>query len=197
MFTGVLAVPFLAAYGLETLRRGHAALTGSTSGSGNEGADGRSQPPSGGHPWRSILALVTSSRFIAVLVFITGFFFVFSTYARYPDVSSGFWGWQAGPREMIGYYVEHREEYDAFVMEGAFNEPAIFLDFYIDDPELRATASIGGPDALDPAPRQLFGVSRETFEALDRDRWTVRHSVLYPNGEVAFYLVELDRTQAP
>jgi len=124
------------------------------------------------------------------MIAVSAVFFVFSTYARYPLVSSGFWGWQAGPREMIGYYLDHQAEYDAFLMEGTFNEPGIFLDFYIDDPAARAEASIGNPESLDLARRQLFGVSRETFETmLHPADWTVLETVSYPNAEVAFYLI--------
>lgn len=179
MFTGALVVPFVTAFGLATLDRARPAIA-DTAGPGD------------GNPLRPILALVTSRCAITAVVAIAAFFFVFSDYARYPEVSSGFWGWQAGPQEMTAYYVEHREDYDAFVMEGAFNEPAIFLDFYLDDPALRATASIGGTDAFDPARRQLFGVSRETFERdLDPDAWTIRETVRYPNDEVAFYLIDV------
>lgn len=188
MFTGALVIPFVAAYGLATLERDRESRVA-------RGADSTpallSESRERADPLWSIWTRVTSVRFITAMIVVSAFFFVFSTYAQYPLVSSGFWGWQAGPRQMIGYYLDHGEEYDAFFMEGTFNEPAIFLDFYIDETSARDRASIGNTENLDPARRQLFGLSRETFEAeLVAEDWTVLETVSYPNDEVAFYLIE-------
>jgi len=189
MFTGALLIPFVAAYGLEILRCHRDRDVAATGTSANDTRDLAGSPEQT-DPLRRIWTEATSVRFITLMIVVSAVFFVFSTYARYPLVSSGFWGWQAGPREMIGYYLDHQAEYDAFLMEGTFNEPGIFLDFYIDDPVARAEASIGNPESLDLARRQLFGVSRETFETmLNPADWTVLETVSYPNAEVAFYLI--------
>lgn len=188
IFTGALLIPFVVVLGLATLESWRRCGSGAQTSSGQRPSLG---DPAGADPLRSIGMLVTSTRFIAVIVLVSAFLFVFGTYARYPLVSSGYWGWQAGPREMIGYYVDHQEQYDAFYMEGSFNQPEIFLAFYIDDPSARDDASIGNTEALDPAQRQLFGISRESFEKFpDADDWTVLATVMYPNDEIAFYLIE-------
>lgn len=188
MFTGALLVPFVAAYGLAMLERrrdSEKARSAGVNEASRAGSDGHADPLWG--IWRE----VTSVRFITGVVVVSAFFFAFSSYARYPLVSSGYWGWQAGPREMIGYYVDHQAEYDTFSMEGTFNEPEIFLDFYIDDPDARTKASIGSVESLDLARRQLFGISRATFESsLTPGEWTILETVSYPNDEVAFYLIE-------
>lgn len=187
MFTGALVIPFVAAIGLATLDRARDAAGERNSG---DHPAPLSEPPRA-DPLRSIWIQMISVRFITAMIVVSAFFFVFSTYARYPLVSSGFWGWQSGPREMIGYYLDHRAAYDAFVMQGTFNEPAIFLDFYIEDRSARASASIGDTRDLDPARRQLFGVSGETFETdLSAADWTIVETIPYPNDEIAFYLIE-------
>ncbi|MDQ3540981.1 MAG: hypothetical protein M3440_09860, partial [Chloroflexota bacterium] len=194
MFTGALVLPFVAAFGLATLERDRASRI-ATAAKTSMAADANPALPSESseraHPLWSVWMRVTSVRFITAMIVVSAFFFVFSTYARYPLVSSGFWGWQAGPRAMIGYYLDHEAEYDSFLMEGTFNEPAIFLDFYIDDMSARDRASIGNTENLHPARRQLFGISRETFETeFNAEEWTILETVPYPDGEVGFYLIE-------
>lgn len=49
---------------------------------------------------------------------ITAFFFVFVAYARYPLVSSDYWEEQAGPREMIGFFIDKANQYDEFQLVG-------------------------------------------------------------------------------
>lgn len=188
MFTGVLVIPYVAAYGLATLEDYRHSTIGTFDGSDEPLSPERSEQP---NPLWSIWIEVTSVRFITAMIVVSACFFVFSTYARYPLVSSGYWGWQAGPRDMIGYYLDHQEDYDAFVMEGTFNEPDVFLDFYISDGNARDHASIGNTDALDTTQRQLFGMSRETFEKdLNAEDWSILDTVYYPTNEVAFYLIE-------
>lgn len=185
VFTGVLLIPFVVAYGLDLL-----VSQGEPQGST---APARLRD-SGRMRVSSLLAAIrtriASVRTITTLVLIGAIFFLFGTYARYPLVSSDYWGWQAGPREMIGYYLDHLDQYDTFYMEGMFNESAIFLDFYIEDPRIRQDAFIGGQDHLDTSQRQLFGVSRQTFEnEWNPGAWVIVHVVTYPNREIAFYLV--------
>jgi len=190
VFTGVLLIPFVVAYGLDLM-----VTDGDSRGAT---ATARLREPGRMHVPRFLAAIrmrIVSVRTITTLVLIGAIFFVLGPYARYPLVSSDYWGWQAGPREMIGYYLNHLDQYDAFYMEGTFNESAIFLDFYIEDPEFRQDAFIGGQDALDTSQRQLFGVSRQTFEnEWNPEAWVIVQIVQYPNDEIAFYLV---RSAAP
>ena len=172
--TGVLFVPFLIAFGLETLTAHRASRADTLT----------------DNPLAVIWERLISVQFIATLVAVSAFFFVFGTYPRYPLVSSGYWGWQAGPREMIGYFVENADQYDEFLMQGRFNEPKIFLDFYIEDPAIRERARIGDARYLNPAVNQLFGISIDTFEnEWTPEDWEIVHTIYYPNGDAAFYLV--------
>lgn len=177
VFTGVLLVPFVVAYGLDLLVSHPARL--------RESGQSRAS-----RLLAAIRMRIVSVRSITTLVLIGAIFFLLGTYARYPMVSSDYWGWQAGPREMIGYYLDHADQYDTFYMEGMFNESAIFLDFYIEDPQVRQHAFIGNQDHLDTSQRQLFGVSRQTFEnEWNPGAWVIVQIVPYPNDETAFYLV--------
>jgi hypothetical protein len=106
-------------------------------------------------------------------------------------VASGYWGWQAGPRDAIGYYLDHQTEYKAFYLQGEFNEPGVFLDFYITDPEARAKAHIGEATEFTPEVRQLFAVTREKFEnEMNASEWQVVDVVSYPDNSIALYLVQ-------
>lgn len=188
MFTGVLLIPFIVDHGLTTLETYRSSANRGRTSSDRQPSPSDSEQST---PFWSIWMLVTSVRFITLMIAISAFFFVFATYARYPLVSSDYWGWQAGPREMIGYYIDHLEEYDAFYMEGKFNQPEIFLDFYIDDLAARDRASIGNTDEMDLTQRQLFGLSAETFKEnnLNVEDWSILETVYYPNDEIAFYLI--------
>ncbi len=179
MFTCVLLVPFVAAYGLEVLA---------------EYRDGsvRQEHHAGNfNPFAIIGRRLISTPVITAAVAVAGFFFVFATYAKYPEASSGYWGWQAGPRDMIAYFTEHHEQYDQFIMEGTFNNPDIFLDFYIDDPEVRVKAVVGGFDQRRIAGDQLFAFSRETYDTQAlASEWIIQDVIYYPDDTVAFYLLE-------
>lgn len=172
--TGILCVPFLVAFGLETLSTHRASRL----------------PMISEDPLALIWSRLISVPVITTMVLISGFFFVFATYARYPLGSSDFWGWQAGPREMMTYFEDNQNRYDAFVVEGAFNEPDIFLDFYLDDPAIRERAEVDEIAYSDQTPNTLFSVSRETYDnKLTHEVWKIDHTIYYPNGQVAFYLI--------
>jgi Dolichyl-phosphate-mannose-protein mannosyltransferase len=123
----------------------------------------------------------------------SGVYFTLVTYRHYPLTASDMWGWQYGPRDMIGYFVLHAAEYDEFYIQRAFNSPEALLEFYIQDPAVRQKAHIGGLEKLDPGKKQLFGVSRATFDKLQIERRLLTRSVItYPDGSDAYYLVEND-----
>ena len=192
VFTAALLVPFVIAYGLEVLAvhrasRERAGTDAPESGNSGQGAN---RPDPLGAIWTRLISV----RVITFAVAISGFLFVFATYAAYPLTSSGYWGWQSGPRDMIGYYQDREQNYDAFYMESVFNQGEVFLDFYIDDPDVRKKAFIGGVEAINTSQRQLFGFSRETWQNPDHQQlfstFAIRETVHYPDGTDAFYLVE-------
>ncbi len=93
---------------------------------------------------------------------------------------------------MIKYFVEHKNEYDEFLMDGMFNQPQVFLDFYIKDSAIRTKATIGGIEQYDPKKRQLFGLRKEEYlKKKDQINLQIQSIVYYPNGDKAFYLVKI------
>lgn len=120
--------------------------------------------------------------------------FYSNQYQQYPRVASDFWGWQAGPREMIAFFASHSEEYDDFYMEGVFNEPLVFLDFYLVDSPLRKRAFIGSPPAVPIVPKRLFAISDGALkEQAYAKSLLLVHTLHYPNGNPSFHLVTVKR----
>lgn len=149
-----------------------------------------------------ILAELFKKRFLVVKYFLivgmlgigvveAGLFYIHQ-YQEYPLGSSDYWGWQAGPREMIAFFKSHSEEYDHFYMQGEFNEPQVFLDFYLIDSPLRKRASIASPLDIEVRPKTLFAVAYGTYtEHAVIQKLHLVNTVVYPNGKPSFYLVDL------
>ena len=115
-----------------------------------------------------------------------------STYLRqyhqdYPTLSADFWGWQYGPGEIVPYFVEVEDQYDDLVMDGEFNAPWIFLKFYA--PDRCTKCRIGDLSLHVPGTRQLFALKPSHLTS--GLTYVTRRTVNYPNGEVAFLLVEV------
>ena len=108
-------------------------------------------------------------------------------HAEYPRLSAGYWGWQAGPKEIVEYFVSVEDSYDMLVMDSDFNSPGMFFRFYA--PNDCARCVIGNTDRYDPRLKQLFALKPKnlplsyTYQPL--------HSVTYPGGELAFLVVEI------
>lgn len=172
-YTGILCIPFLVAFGLKTI-------------------DSRRQAHASSASESLAIRLLHPTTITAILL-VSSFFFVFSTYALYPKTSSGIWGWQSGPKDMVGYFVQHERQFSGLTIEGAFNDPSTLIDFYTinDDPSLRDRIAVGNAADLttfDPA--CLYGVTAQTFRnRLNPNDWDIRNTVLYPDGSAAFYLV--------
>ena len=49
---------------------------------------------------------------------------------EYPLYSSGWDGWQWGPKQMVAYFVAHRRDYDRQFMNINFNAPDEFIRYY-------------------------------------------------------------------
>jgi hypothetical protein len=177
-------VPFVAAYALETLRvyRGYL--------DNRRIVDAASPGISEHNPFIPILRNLVGTSCITTIIVVFGFFFVFSTYSQYPLYSSGYWGWQAGPRDSIGYFLDHQDEYDEFYLQGQFNGPAPFLPFYIHDPELLKRAHIGDEKLYQPGKRQLFVVEPGKYaNDINLDEWNLVTTITYPDNSPAFYLI--------
>lgn len=112
-----------------------------------------------------------------------------------PLYTSGYWGWQAGPKEIMRYFVPRNDEYDELILSGAFNAPHIFLTFY--DLEHRCThCRIGDLSVYNPRKKQLFALHPE--ESKPRTGRKVRlKNIYYPSGELAFEIFTVDSTGVP
>ncbi len=110
-------------------------------------------------------------------------------YVQYPRTTAGYWGWQGGPSAIISYFKRVESHYDALYMTGSFNAPDIFLRFYA--PTGCERCAIGGLDRYDPTQRQLFALRPE--EMAPGFHYTVRDTLYYGDGTVAFRIVEVRR----
>lgn len=112
-------------------------------------------------------------------------------HGEYKRISADFWGWQWGPGEIVERFVSVEGEYDQLVMDGAFNAPYIFYDFYA--PNDCENCIIGHWDKYVPGDEQLFALRPESmWFTYDYD---VREVLRYPNGQPAFVLAEIAGTQ--
>ncbi len=112
-----------------------------------------------------------------------------------PLYTSGYWGWQAGPKEVMRYFIPLNDKYDELILSGAFNAPHMFLTFY--DLEHRCThCRIGDLSIYDHRKKQLFALRPQ--ESTPRTGRKVHLSnIFYPNGEVAFQIFTVDPTGTP
>jgi hypothetical protein len=111
---------------------------------------------------------------------------------EYPLRSADFWGWQYGPREMMSYFLEQKDNYDELIMSHEFNAPQIFLQFY-DPKRVCGGCRVGGVREYNFRKRQLFALSgKQLQEARDMGLvMVVKKQIYYPNGEVTFIIGEL------
>ena len=107
--------------------------------------------------------------------------------SEYPKLSAGYWGWQAGPKEIVEYFLSVEDQYDQLIMDGEFNAPYMFFRFYA--PGHCKRCVIGGADRYDPAKRQLFALRPQNL--VPKYVYRTVHEIEYPNGERAFSLVEI------
>jgi len=110
-------------------------------------------------------------------------------YVQYPRTTAGYWGWQGGPAAIITYFKQVEPRYDDLFMTGSFNSPEIFIPFYAPTGCERCT--IGGLDRYNPARRQLFALRPE--ELIPGFHYTVRRTLYYGDGTIAFQIVEAHR----
>lgn len=122
--------------------------------------------------------------------FIRFYFFQYSLY------SSDFWGWQAGPKEIMNYFLANKDKYDDLYMSGEFNGAYIFLKFY--DPENNCSSKCKLGDFLrestiyNPNKKQLFSLSPAYLNNSDfKDNFKIKKNIYYPNKTVAFIIGEV------
>lgn len=133
-------------------------------------------------------------RYIAVSSFIIIALFSFIKYLNlyykeYPLYSSDFWGWQYGPKEIMEYFLSHKNEYDNMYMEGRFNGTNIFLKFYDPENKCHGKCKDGSFGKYNPQERQLFALSQEEIEKLPPNLDILTKKIIYyPNNNPAFFI---------
>ncbi len=108
-------------------------------------------------------------------------------HADYPALSAGYWGWQWGPEEIVPYFASVEPQYDNLYLDGEFNAPYIFFRFYA--PDACKKCQIGNLTSYDPARRQIFALRPNNV--LDPYTYDTKKTLLYPDGTVAFQIVEV------
>lgn len=127
-----------------------------------------------------IIFLLYFSRFLSLL-------------EKYPLNSSDYWGWQAGPREVMDYFLKSKDLYDEMYIEGKFNAPEIFIKFYDPENSCENKCKIGEFNKFNPDKIQLFALTPESLNNIPRIYSFKQKSVVkYPSGEVAFYIGEFN-----
>ena len=138
---------------------------------------------------RKIATSATIGLVVIVSLYSFGGYLV--EYREYPTVSADYWGWQDGPEDIIAYFELVEDEYDQLIMTGEFNAPHMFFRFYA--PEGCHKCMIGEIDSFDASQRQLFALKPHHIDQLDPAYSTsTKHTVRYPDGSVAFRLIEIN-----
>jgi hypothetical protein len=90
-----------------------------------------------------------------------------------------------------------QDDYDQFVMDGAFNAPGIFYQFYTRDTCRPPRCIIGNTDKYAPGgnTRQLFAMRPESL--VPGYEYVTRRQLMYPDGTLAFAIVEIKGRATP
>lgn len=130
--------------------------------------------------------------FVVVVVGVAagiGFASFLRTYeGEYKEGAAGYNGWQWGGRAIVERFVALQDDYNTFLIDSQFNAPGIFIRFYAPNGECsKCTGAY--PQNYRPDRKQLFAL-RPSSPWLEQP-YTPQERILYPNGEVAFQLVEV------
>ncbi len=137
---------------------------------------------------KKVLSLIVISAIVA-LPFIR-FVVLLDEYKMY---AADFWGWQYGPREVMVYFLQHKDEYDELYLTGYFNAPHIFLKFY-DPKETCEQCFVGGFERYDETKRQLFALRPEEVSHIPPEYGIKKlHDITAPNGMTELVIVEIGR----
>lgn len=111
-------------------------------------------------------------------------------FVDYPTYSADYWGWQMGPKQIIDYFSAHQQDYDELLLTGYFNQPQALLNFYsITSPCDRCV--IGGvANDYKQGKRQLFALRESELSELQRP-YKVVELITLPSGKVEYELIEI------
>lgn len=110
---------------------------------------------------------------------------------NYPKYSSDYWGWQAGPRQIIQDFEKNQGQYQTLVMEGVYNGPDALIKFYTaNKPSIQSHVILRDFDPSVLKTNELFAVSANTFSNSEQKELVkIVKTLYYPSGEPSFYLV--------
>jgi len=133
---------------------------------------------------------------LIIVSIIEGLYFITYTYQKYPLYSSGYWGWQYGPKEIVNYFINNKDKYNYMCMEGVFNEPQVFIEFYDFNNLCKGKCHICSPLDHDRYPKNtLYAISTESLGEYSLGKtgsinYNIEKIIYYPNGLPAFYLIK-------
>lgn len=121
---------------------------------------------------------------------------LFKHFNEAPKITSDFWGWQYGPKEIMKYFLAVKDRYDELYMSGEFNAGHIFLSFYDPQNTCQSKCKMGDlfrePHIYNPSRRQLFSLSPDYLSKSKFVKdFSVKKTIYYPNGNIAFQIGEI------
>lgn len=125
------------------------------------------------------------------LIFCVESVIFFNNYLKYPSYSSGYWGWQYGPKEIISYFKNEKNNFDEMYMTGSFNAPEVFLKFY--DPENKCkNCFIGGIGQFDENKKQLFAFRftemNDVNKVVPNQKFKIKKIIYLPDNSPEFLI---------
>jgi 4-amino-4-deoxy-L-arabinose transferase-like glycosyltransferase len=141
------------------------------------------------HTYKKLFTFSTVILFSLNLILFTRFYFI-----EYPKYSADFWGWQYGPKKIMNYFLNNKDNYTRMCIEPQFNAPEIFIKFYDPVNECGGKCQVCDISEYKQSEKQLFAITSDTYNNLDDLNLPgfVEHSIIYyPNGKEAFYLGEM------
>jgi len=142
----------------------------------------------------------TATAVVAIICCLATTSFMRAYLVEYPKYSSGFFGWQWGPKPILEYFDAHIDQYDNLWLNAEYNESAVLMHFF-SSPRVAQSGKTGVTDvrndellkyAYDPTQRQLWAVGAHDWKGtkLRNYRLNLVHRIYYPDGTLAFNLVE-------
>jgi hypothetical protein len=112
-------------------------------------------------------------------------------YNKYPLYSSDYWGWQYGPKEIVRFFLNEKNNYDELYMTKLFNRADSLLAFYDPSKECQ-NCFVGGVSNYDPAKNQLFAFRVGQMKSVLNENpdlfFRAIHTVFLPNGQAEYYI---------
>ena len=114
-------------------------------------------------------------------------------HTKYPLISYGYYGWQAGAKEIVEHFQSVEHEYDQLIMSYKFNGPGMLLRFYNKGDNDKYI--IGGIDKLNRDMKQLFALSIDDYInhqhiIKNNSDFNVLSTLYYPDNQPAFVFIE-------